>query len=379
MTRLLVGVQLGLLVFSLGLSGCGDSKSTASAALSTNAVAPVGPTMSYDQALALVHERIPATNYFTNDLLPKAGEPTPSAPNREALKISMPWVFNDELAPWYLAQEKKWFDQVGLDVELVPGGPGIDALQLLVANKVDIGVPTGASFVLHLRNSPTGSDVIAIGAIQKNAPISWIGLDTSIPKNQRSAHKATIKDLLGKRVGMQPGNDFYLEFALERSGYRKDAVQFMQAGYTPDPLLAGVMDFYFGWVNNQPRLIEQAGYSNWFALPCYEVGVDEYCDVSVVRRETLKKRPDVIRRYLWALYQGTAFIIDHPEEAAAITARRSTDVSLTPAQVMRRFEIQRKLMIGNDQQPLLHMSADRWDSLAAGMVQFRQIEVAKAK
>ena len=360
-------------------AGCGDPTSPKDSAVRTNSTAHVGPALTYDQALALVRSRIPSEQYFSNGLLPKPDQPAPSFEKREKLRISMPWVFNDEIAPWYLAQEKKWFDQMGLDVELVAGGPGIDALQLLVAGQVDIGVPTGASFVLHLRTSRTGSDVVAIAAVQKNAPISWIGLDSSIPKSQRSTFKPTIKDLIGKRVGMQPGNDFYLEFALQKAGYRPDAVKFMQAGYTPDPLLAGVMDYYFGWVNNQPRLMEQAGYSNWFALRSFEVGVDEYCDVSVVRRETFEKRGDVLRRYLWALYQAATFIVEHPEEAAVITSRRSTDVSLTPAQVMRRFDLQKELMIGNDHQPLLYMSAERWDSLAAGMVQFNQIELPDKK
>jgi len=379
MLRLKQGIRLGWIAVILMAAGCGDPKSPKDHAVETNATAHVGPALTYDQALALVRSRIPSEKYFSNDLLPKPDQSAPSFEKREKIRISMPWVFNDEIAPWYLAQEKKWFDQMGLDVELVAGGPGIDALQLLVAGQVDIGVPTGASFVLHLRNSRTGSDVVAIAAVQKNAPISWIGLDSSIPKSQRSTFKPTIKDLIGKRVGMQPGNDFYLEFALQKAGYRPDAVKFMQAGYTPDPLLAGVMDYYFGWVNNQPRLMEQAGYSNWFALRSFEVGVDEYCDVSVVRRETFEKRGDVLRRYLWALYQASTFIVEHPEEAAVITSRRSTDVSLTPAQVMRRFDLQKELMIGNDHQPLLYMSAERWDSLAAGMVQFNQIELPDKK
>lgn len=379
MLRLKRGIRLGVMAGALVLAGCGDPKAPADKGTQATAPGNPGPPLTYDQALALVRSRIPSETYFSNELLPKPGQAAPAFEKREKLRISMPWVFNDEIAPWYLAQEKKWFDQVGLDVELVAGGPGIDALQLLVAGRVDIGVPAGASFVLHLRNSRTGSDVVAIAAVQKNAPISWIGLDSSIPKNQRSTFKPTLKDLIGKRVGMQPGNDFYLEFALAKAGYRKDAVKFMQAGFTPDPLLAGVMDYYFGWVNNQPRLIEQAGYSNWFALRSFEVGVDEYCDVSVVRRETFEKRSDVLRRYLWALNQGAAFIVERPEDAAAITARRSTDVSLTPAQVMRRFDLQKDLMVGNDHQPLLYMSAERWDSLAAGMVQFKQIELPDKK
>lgn len=360
-------------------AGCGDPKSNTPSTPTPIGAASTGPVMSYERALEQVHLKIPSTNYFTNELLPKPGEAPPTFRGRDKLRVAMPWVFNDEIAPWYLAQEKKWFDQVGLDVELVAGGPGIDALQLLAAGQVEIGVPPGASFVLHMKTSRTGADIVAIAAIQKNAPISWIGLDSSIPRDQRSNRKATLKDLLGKKVGMQPGNDFYLEFALERAGYRKDAVQFVQAGFTPDPLLAGVMDYYFGWVNNQPRLMEQAGYSNWYALRCYEVGLDEYCDVSVVRRDTFEKKPDVLRRYAWALSQATTFMLEHPEEAAAITSRRSTDVALTQAQVMRRFDLQKDLMIGNDGQPVLYMNGDRWDSLAAGMVQFKQIELPPAK
>jgi len=367
-------LAVGLL--AIGLAGCGGSESGTPSSGATNAAAAKVTAWTPEKALACIEAQFPAGLYFTNGFLPGPDlVPPPPAASVEKIRVGMPWVFNDEIAPWFVADEMGYFREVGLEVTLVPGGPGIDPLQLLVSGRIDIAVPAPGSAVVSLNASRTGADVVAVGAVLKNGPTAFIALDKDTPKSARSSRRITPRDFAGKVVGVQAGYEFYVEALMQRHGLAPGSVEIRRAGFTPDPLTAGVLDFYMGWIMNQPRMIEQAGFTNWVSFAMRDFAWDEYSDLSVVRRSDLDARGPMIRRYLFALRRGVDLMLSDPAQAARITAKRATDESLSPEEVLQRFQLQRSLLVGDDGLPPLHMKAESWNRLAAALLQFGRLQV----
>ena len=80
---------------------------TAAAEEAADEMAAAGSEAEFESILACVEENFPAESYFTNDLLPAADavwEPMDCA-SVDSIKVGMPWVLNDEEAPWYNAIE----------------------------------------------------------------------------------------------------------------------------------------------------------------------------------------------------------------------------------------------------------------------------------
>ncbi len=327
--------------------------------------------MSLEDATRLVHQALPAARYATNALLTglEALAPPPAAGSATKLRVGLPWVLNDEIAPWFVGIEKGFYRDEGLELELVPGGPGIDPLQLLVGGKLNIAVPPAGVGLVQLMASPTSADLVAIGTVLKSSPYCWLGIDKTVPQNQPSKRRLKPADFIGKTIGLQPGSDYILDFLVHQYHLPMASLHIDRVGFTPDPLLAGTVDFYGAFIVNQPRIIERAGYQNWMAFRFDEWGWVDFGDVSIVRRDTLETSPEVLRRYLRATGRALRFILDQPAEAAEITARRSIDVPLTPAMVRRRFDLQRSLIAGPAGSPLQEMDLEHWDRLAARLVQ----------
>ncbi len=349
-----------LLLVALETGGCGP---------------PAAPTvsLSLEQALAQVQHSLPATRYVTNDLLPAPGEPV-AAPSGAygsliTLRVGLPWVLNDEIAPWFVGMDLGFYRNEGLDLKLTPGGPGIDPLQLLVGGKLDIAVPPTGVGLVQLIASPATADVVAIGAVLKGSAYCWLGLDASVPRNQVSTRRLQPRDFVGKTIGLQAGSDYIVDFLQRQYHLPANSFRTRRVGFTPDPLLSGTVDYCAAFIVDQPRIIEREGYRNWTAFRFNDWGWVDFGDVSVVRRDTLVQSPDVLRRYLRATGRALHFILDHPDEAAEITAERSVDVPLTPAMVRRRFDLQRDLVEGPEGSPLQEMPLDRWNQLAARLVQ----------
>lgn len=327
--------------------------------------------------LACVEENFPAETYITNDFLPdpEAEWVAMDCDTVDQIKVLMPWVLNDEEAPWYNAVANGYYADVCLEVELVPGGPGIQPVQLLAGGAVDIAVVAGASRIPASVASPTPADVVGIGTFLKHSPYIWMGLDADVPQDQPSTKELTPQDLIGKKIGIQGGDDYFAEFLIGKYNLGEDAFEIVEAGFTPDPLLVGAIDYFAAWIVNQPRLAEAQGYMNWTAFRFSEWGWDGYSDVSTVRRETLEQNPDLIRRYLAATHQGLKFLLENPEESADLAVEYGTDAPVTREQALRRFELQKDLIEGSDGEPLMYMSLDRWNTEVATQVQFGQIEL----
>ena len=359
------GLWVILTLLVLALAGCGRP-------------GPASPSsaLSFGDALARVRRLLPASGYVDNGLLRASDEPPARSGPPVHLRVGLPWVLNDEIAPWFVGLEKGFYRDAGLELELVPGGPGIDPLQLLVGGKLDIAVPPAGVGLVQLIASPTGADLVAIGAVLKSSPYCWLGIDKDTPHDAVSSKKLQPSDFVGKTVGLQPGSDYVLDFLTRTYHLPEDSVHIRRAGFTPDVLLAGTVDFYAAFLINQPRIIEREGYKNWTAFRFADWGWVDFTDVSVVRRETFNGRPDILRKYLHATGQALRFMLDQPDEAAEITARRSTDVPLTPAMVRRRFDLQRDLMLGVAGSPLQQTSPDGWDTLAAHLLQSGTINLS---
>lgn len=381
-TKVLIRLLLIPMLLAAACTGVAPAAAPASSGESAAAASAAEPAADanakFAEILQCVQENFPAENYISNDYLPAAAAPwEPMAcESYDKIKVLMPWVLNDEEAPWYNAVEKGFFKDVCLEVELVPGGPGIQPIQLLAGGAVDIAVVAGASRIPASVASPTPADIVAVGTMLKHSPYIWMGLDKDIAQDQLSAKKLTPQDLVGKKIGLQAGDEYFAEYLIQKYNLPADAFTLVEAGFTPDPLLVGAIDYFAAWIVNQPRLAEGQGFMNWTAFRFSDWGWDGYSDVSTVNRTLLETNPELVKRYLAAVNQGMIFLLENPEESAEIAVNYGVDAQMTTDQVLRRFELQKDLIEGSDDLPVMHMSAERWNSEVATLVQYGQLELA---
>jgi NitT/TauT family transport system substrate-binding protein len=332
--------------------------------------------ISFDDALAKVRQKIPADTYVTNEFLKQVATVKPTPPSSpDHVRIGMPWILNDESALWYIAVEKGFFRDMGIEAELVPGGPGKDPLALMIGNSIDIAVVPGGASVVSLIASPTGAKVTAICTLLKDSQYSWLTLDRTVSNDQASHKQLKPEDLIGKKIGVQSDGQRYVDFVIQRFKLPADQIKVVQVGFSIDPLVTGAVDFYAGWFQNQPRFLEQQGYKNWLALRFRDLGWTEEGDVSVVMKSLAEKNPGLVARYVYALSQAIQVYLNQPEEAADITLKDSKDANLTRDMVLRRFELEKDLVLGHDGQPPLWMSVESWNNLAALLTEYGGIEL----
>ena len=333
--------------------------------------------MELQSHIQTVVRELPASSYATNALLEQLNftETETASWQRRKLTIGLPWIFNDQHAPFYIAQHQGFFEAAKLDVDLKEGGPARDSLKLLAGGSVDIAITSGGNAVIRLMASRTGIEVMAIGALNRLGSYIWLAIDSSIDADSPSQRVLTPQDFVGKTVGLQEGGEIYRDFFLKQFGFSSEQLKFTRAGATPDVLLAGTVDFYGAIYENQPRLLEGMGVRNWMAFRFSDYGWDDFHNTHVVLKKFLEKEPEVLRRYLWAMREATQFLLDHPEKAADITLNFGLTTSLTREQVLRRFELQRDSIEAVEGAPLMHMDMDKWNRVGGLLSMYGQIQL----
>ncbi len=324
--------------------------------------------------------RFDVSRYFTNEFIPapSAPAPAPLTPPRP-LRLGLNWIANDQIAPWLLGREKGFFSDVGIDLQLVEGGPGRDHLNTLFAGHVDVYVGF-AEPLFQMATSPTGAAPMMICANMKVSPLCWLTMDRTVPPDRPSTKKIGPADLRGRTFGVQPGGPYYLGYVLGRMGMSMDDVKVVNAGAGPDALIAGAMDYYQGWLDNQPRLLEHNGYRNWAELDFADVGYADYSDVSTVTPAFYASEKDLLRRYVYALDRSMRYLLAHPEESAGIVAHTAevSSYHLSTADVLWRIKRDTPLFQGDGTQPLLAMDLGELHDTAVQMYRYHALELPDA-
>jgi NitT/TauT family transport system substrate-binding protein len=288
------------------------------------------------------------------------------------------WLRNGEYAPIVMADAKGYFKEEGIDHKIVDGGPGKNPIPIVAVGQAQFGVATNGMFLVSARLAKDPVDVVAIGTLFQQAPTSYISIaDPGAPQSKP-------RDMEGKIVGVQAGTEFMFHAFAKKNGIDESKVKLVTAQATAEPLMAGKIDFFLAWIVNQTYQVElEAAKADapptvkgktWRALRMSEWGIGSYTDVIFASPDTLKKNPELVRRYLKAVQRGMQYVIDHPEESAEFLAKVPGQVE-DQKKLAWRFKIQNPLFQSDDSKKngLLWMNPAIWDQMIGFLKEGDQI------
>jgi NitT/TauT family transport system substrate-binding protein len=238
----------------------------------------------------------------------------PAAATPARIKFQHSWVANSQVTGYYAAVDKGFYRDEGLDVEVVMGGPNIDAVQSVMGGATTLG-QVDAQAVADARAE--GLPISVIGARYQKAPNALIC--------RPEAGVRTPADVVGKRVGAAPYDRPILETALTLAGVDTSRVQFTSTGTDLTPLISGQIDCRHGFSSNEPVALELQGFpTNVFLL--YDMGYRQQGQPLFVSEETVRDQRNALVGFIRASIKGWQYSFDHPEEATRILLGKAPDL-----------------------------------------------------
>ncbi|MET0324739.1 MAG: ABC transporter substrate-binding protein [Ilumatobacteraceae bacterium] len=221
------------------------------------------------------------------------------------------WLPDIEWSAWYLAEDRGYFADRGVESSLIHGGPNAAAVpQVLATGEGNIGI--SASELDIIKANAEGQDFVIIGAMYQRNPLglTWMTA-TGIE---------TVEDLVGLRIGGPQGDQVQIDAMFKANGLEPDYT-FVPMGFDPQPLADGEMDAIASYVTNQPIQLQLAGY-DVSAKPYSDLGLPSYGDILFASKAWLEEHHDVAVQYLAGLLEGVNANMDDPSASLPILQER---------------------------------------------------------
>ncbi|MCL7767174.1 ABC transporter substrate-binding protein [Pasteurella multocida] len=225
---------------------------------------------------------------------------------KEKLTLLLDWFANPDHAAIIVAQQKGYFAQQGLDVEIVePADPSLPP-KLVAAGKADLAVDYQPQLQIQ---------------VAEDLPLTRVGTLVATPLNslivlEKSAIKS-LADLKGKKIGYSVSGfeDSLLKAMLGSANLTDKDIEMVNVNWSLSPsLISGQVDAVIGGFRNfelnQMKLEKQPGrafYPEEHGVPVY----DEL--ILVANKNTMPT--EKISKFLTALEQATIYTLNNPQAA----------------------------------------------------------------
>lgn len=234
-----------------------------------------------------------------------AGTIAPAAAT-DKITLLLDWFVNPDHGPIIIAEEKGYFKDAGLEVEVIAPADPADPPKLVAAGRAELAISYQPQ--LHLQ-------------VAEGLPLVRVGTLVATPLNcllvLEDGPVKSIADLRGGKVGFSVAGveEALLTTILERNGVGLDEIDLVNVNWSLSPsLMSGQVDAVIGAFRNfELNQMDIEGvkgrcfYLEEEGLPAY----DEL--IYIANRDSMNK--DVIRRFLQATELATQYIINHPQES----------------------------------------------------------------
>ena len=235
----------------------------------------------------------------------------------DKVTLILDWFINPDHGPILVAEEKGYFAEQGLQVEVIPPADPADPPKLVAAGAADLAVSYQPQ--LHLQ-------------VHEGLPLLRVGTLVGTPLNcllvLADGPVKTPADLKGRKVGFSVAGveEALLSAILAQYGVGFDEIELVNVNWSLSPALMSeqvdaVIGAFRNFELNQMEIEEVPGrcfYLEEEGLPAY----DEL--IYIANSETMDA--DKISRFLAATEKATHFIVNNPDEAWEIFSGTSADL-----------------------------------------------------
>lgn len=236
---------------------------------------------------------------------------------QDKMTLILDWFINPDHGPIVVAEELGYFQEAGLEVEIIAPADPSDPPKMVAAGQADLAISYQPQ--LHIQ-------------IENGLPLRRVGTLVATPLNcllvlEDGPIKSTA-DLKGRKVGFSVAGveEVLLSTILAQHGHSLSDIELVSVNWSLSPsLMSGQVDAVIGAYRNfELNQMEIEGVPG----RCFyieEEGVPAYDElIYVANPDTMNA--DTIRRFLHATERATQYIVNHPQKSWEIFASTSPEL-----------------------------------------------------
>ncbi|HET9903684.1 MAG TPA: ABC transporter substrate-binding protein [Xanthobacteraceae bacterium] len=245
--------------------------------------------------------------------------PLAAAEAQVALKVTLDNRIEGPSAPFFLALERGYFKDEGLEVTIDPASPPQDPIARVASGGYDIGYGDINNLIRHRDQNQT-APIKAVYIVGNRPSYAVVG--------RKSRGVSTLRDLEGMRLGAPPADPATAAWpiAAKLRGVDMSKVTVLDVGIpVREPMLAaGEVDAITGSSATSPIILRAKGVpaDDIVVLLMADRGVELYGHAIFFNTKLLAEKPDAAKGFLRAFTRGLKDTVRDPDAAIGSVLRR---------------------------------------------------------
>ena len=239
----------------------------------------------------------------------------------EKVSLQLMWFDQFQFAGYYMAKEKGYYKNAGLDVEIKKFKIGMDTTKEVVNKRANFAIGR-TSLLIDIAN---GNKLLLLSAIFQSSPLVLI--------TKKSSNINTIEDFKGKRAMLTGTKKSAGIFAMLSShGIFQNNMKILKSKNKEQNLVNDKVDIISAYLSNQVHTLRQRGIELNVFNP-KDFGFDFYSDFLFTSQDEFDNHPQRVINFRQASLKGWEYAFSHIEEAIDLILKKYNTQHKTKSQL----------------------------------------------
>ena len=218
-----------------------------------------------------------------------------------SVNMQLGWLASNGIMGEVVAKRTGIYDELGIELEVTPGGPGVDGVASVAAGHAQSGQLSSSPSLMLARSA--GIPVKAFAAGYQKHPFTYFSLASNPIR--------TPQDMVGQTIATQPTAVILLRALLAKNGIAEDQVEIVKMGSDMNQVMTGQAAAVTGWMTNTNALKILGG--DRVDMMLWDAGIQLYANVYYTTDDMLAEHSDVLARFLTGSARGWGEARSNPE------------------------------------------------------------------
>lgn len=211
----------------------------------------------------------------------------------EPLTIQLDWFNYAKFSGIFLAKERGWYEEAGIDLTIQPWVSGIEPIQEVLEGRAQIGIEEGVSLIHEIAS---GASVKAIAAQFQKSPFCLM--------SKKEDPITSPEQLAGKRIAISNlKQELMVKIMLASVGLKYEQITPVQYKGDIDFLIEDKVDAMSAFMNNQPLVLKSMGYDVTY-IPAFQHGYGFYSGVFFTSDDLIQQKPNLLQKFLEVTFRA---------------------------------------------------------------------------